>query len=307
MYWYLISAMVLLAAPVYVIVARHQAIPHADPRITAVRVGLLVVFGGASGLFFALGLVPTMGFSYGLIFLVSLLSVGSVCSVLMKYEDLVRTTPCRIGLAIGLIVSLAVAPLSIPIYVKGRTDVVLDDNSSADSRKDIAEMLEKYGDSAVDPLVKAVLRLDPNSSADRRRNVLEALVQLGEAAIDPLIEALSDNKWKVRRSAAKTLGQLGNKRAVDPLIEALSDDNRYVRGSAARALGQLGDKRAFDPLIVALSDKHYDVRRSAAKVLGQMGDKRAINPLTRLLADQYPTVQGAAEAALQKLGYEYEE
>ncbi len=57
----------------------------------------------------------------------------------------------------------------------------------------------------------------------------------------------------------------------------------------------------------AVGKNHSGFRRSAAKVLGQMGDKRAINPLTRLLADQYPTVQGAAEAALQKLGYEYEE
>ena len=297
MYWYLISAMVLLAAPVYVIVTKRGAIAHTNPLITAVVVALLVVCGGVSGLMFALAMVPVTGFSYGLIFLVSLLSGGSVCSMFMKYEDLGRTTSCRIGLAIGLAVSLVVAPIFIPIYVEGRVEVLLDSNSSADRR---AEVLEQLGAAAVDPLREELLH--ENSSADRRRNALEALVQLGDTAVDLLVKTLSDDRWWHRNDAAEALGQLGNKRAVDPLIKALSDDYRWVRDAAAEALGHLGDKRAVDPLIKALADENSDVREHAAGALGQLGDKRAFDPLIKGLADKDAMVRKATAEALGQLG-----
>ena len=138
--WYLVSATVLLAVPVYVIVAKHRAIPQTESWITIVTVALLVVCGGVSGLLLALGMVPATGFSYALIVLVSLLSAGSVCLVLIKYENLILSvfcrTSCRIGLAIGLTASFAVAWFFIPKYVEGSIELLLHHDSSADRRKD---------------------------------------------------------------------------------------------------------------------------------------------------------------------------
>ena len=87
------------------------------------------------------------------------------------------------------------------------------------------------------------------------------------------------------------------------LIRGLSDDNSYVRRTAAKALGHLGDKRAVDPLIEALSHYDYEVRLAAAEALGRLGDKRAVDPLIEVLADDTGWIRKAAEAALKKLGY----
>ena len=266
MYLYLILAMVLLAGPVYVIVAKRQSIAHAEPWITTLRVAILVVCGGESGLLFALGLAPTTGFSYGLIVLVSYLSAGAVCSVLMKYEELGRTTSCRIGLAIGLAVSFAVAPIYIPMYIDGQIKVLLDSRSSADERAGVLD-------------------------------------QLGDVAIDLVIEALSDDDSNVRKSAADVLGRLGDRRGVDPLIEALADNDWGVRWRAATALGLLGDERGADPLIEALADNDWRVRYRAAEALGRLGDKRGIDPLIGVLADDNYGLRDAAREALKKLGH----
>ncbi|GHO60474.1 HEAT repeat domain-containing protein [Ktedonobacter robiniae] len=68
-----------------------------------------------------------------------------------------------------------------------------------------------------------------------------------------------DAKWRVRGSAAISLGKLGDVRAVEPLLTALSDADADVRRLAAEALEKLGGMRALPPLRARLSDPRPDV------------------------------------------------
>ena len=54
---------------------------------------------------------------------------------------------------------------------------------------------------------------------------------------------VEDPSYKVRVSAALTLGKVGGSAAVPSLIKALSDQNNCVRGIAAQSLGKIGDSR----------------------------------------------------------------
>lgn len=131
----------------------------------------------------------------------------------------------------------------------------------------------------------------------------EALVEIGDPAVEPLIAALKNERDKVRQSAAKALGRIGDPRAVEPLIAALQDDHGHVRELSARALGSIGDPRAVEALIAVLQGKDYEyVREAAAEALGKIGDARAIEPL--LAALQVWGLSETAAVALERLGWQ---
>jgi HEAT repeat protein len=100
--------------------------------------------------------------------------------------------------------------------------------------------------------------------------------------------------WKLRKRAAKTLGEAKEPRAVEPLIAALRDPNSEVRSQAAWALIWVGDVRAVEPLIVALKD---NVTWSAA-ALGHIGDTRAVEPLIQTLESR----RGIRMESIEALG-----
>jgi HEAT repeats len=67
--------------------------------------------------------------------------------------------------------------------------------------------------------------------------------------VDDLCRAVvEDPSYKVRVSAALTLGKVGGPAAVPALIRALADQNNSVRGIAAQSLGKIGDSAAAEPL-----------------------------------------------------------
>jgi HEAT repeat protein len=83
-----------------------------------------------------------------------------------------------------------------------------------------------------------------------------------EGAIPLLVESLKDADAYVRDSAARALGNLGEKAAtekvLDSLVESLKDANAIVRDSAARALVNLGEKATTEKgLLVRILRKDY--------------------------------------------------
>ncbi len=52
----------------------------------------------------------------------------------------------------------------------------------------------------------------------------------------------------MRKTSAKSLGEMESKEAVEPLIEALKDEDWGVSTAVAKALGDIGDEKAIDPL-----------------------------------------------------------
>jgi HEAT repeat protein len=80
---------------------------------------------------------------------------------------------------------------------------------------------------------------------------------------------------RAKAAAARTLGDIGDKRATPALISALRDNRARVREAAAQALGKISDERAIKPIILALRDKDKYVRLAATRSLGRIGYKQA--------------------------------
>jgi HEAT repeat protein len=118
--------------------------------------------------------------------------------------------------------------------------------------------------------------------------------------IAPLIARLKNSDPKIRREAADTLGDAGDKKAVKYLIPFLKDESEYVRQAAARALGKLKDKEAVEPLIDNLKDSDINVKFFVIWALGEIKDHRAIEPLTTLLLDKEEIIADRSFEALRK-------
>ncbi|MBX2860508.1 MAG: HEAT repeat domain-containing protein [Vampirovibrio sp.] len=94
----------------------------------------------------------------------------------------------------------------------------------------------------------------------------------------------SDEVLRLRISAVRSLGRIGDNRAMEPLMTLLNDksENYRLRLAATESLGQLGDDHAVAPLVNLLNDeweKSLYIKESAAKALGMLGDIRALEPL----------------------------
>ncbi len=99
-------------------------------------------------------------------------------------------------------------------------------------------------------------------------------------SVEDLCRAVIDDpSYKVRVSAALTLGRVGGPAAVPALIKALSDQNNSVRGIAAQSLGKIGDPSASEPLrdlVQRESDAFVKSQATAAlALLSGPGGKRA--------------------------------
>ncbi len=150
------------------------------------------------------------------------------------------------------------------------------------------------------PILEA-LRCD---SPDTRGAAAGALGRMKDPrALPALLAGFKDKTGHVRASVAVALGKIDAKRGVQPLIEALeADADERVRRYAAKSLGQIADPTAFEPLVAALKDEDSHVRETAASALGALGDPRAIPQLIPLLSDRYPGPQEWAAAALIRIG-----
>ena len=114
---------------------------------------------------------------------------------------------------------------------------------------------------------------------------VEGFVTMGAPTVERLITGLRDERWRVRESAARALGRIGDRRAVEGLIAALRDRDGAVRTVAAEALGRLGDSKAIKGLIALFKDSSKLVRVSATIALTQIGDA-TVDPLIAGLKDE---------------------
>lgn len=132
-----------------------------------------------------------------------------------------------------------------------------------------------------------------------RRNAARALGQIGDPrAVEPLSAALKDKEHDVVRAAVGALGQIGPC-AVRSLIAALKHERQWVREAAVKQLAEIGTP-ATKQLFSALKSKEIRVRAGAARALGEIGDPGAVEPLVASLED----LRSAAFSALDRLGWQ---
>ena len=163
----------------------------------------------------------------------------------------------------------------------------------------VVRALGQIGDpQAFVPLITALA----DGIAGVRGAALEALRQAG----DPKTTLLADALVALRdgpgyAEAARTLGEMADRRAVQPLVALLDSYWTSTHRYAAGALGQIGDLRAIEPLGVALKDREWRVRSSAAEALGNLPDARAVELLIGALDHAEHRTRRAAGRALVQL------
>jgi HEAT repeat protein len=116
-----------------------------------------------------------------------------------------------------------------------------------------------------------------------------------------LIARLKDEDAGVRRAAAQSLGQLGDRRAVQPLIGILNDPEADVRRSVVEALAQLEDPSAIGPIAGLLKDPDTDVKKEALSALGHFDQKIPTAGVVELLDDPSADVRHEAVDLLQNV------
>jgi HEAT repeat protein len=134
---------------------------------------------------------------------------------------------------------------------------------------------------------------------------LGCLGQAGKQAEPALLRiALQDDKYYIRRAAARSLQKIGMDE-VASMAAGLSASDTDERVHAAEALAELGPLAApaVPPLLSALEDEDPELRASAARALGRIGLKAAsaLPALTKALADRSRSCRDEARKALQKI------
>jgi HEAT repeat protein len=125
-------------------------------------------------------------------------------------------------------------------------------------------------------------------------------------AIVPHLESLlADADPEVRRTAAESLGKLGQPSSAEALVKALNDPDPSVRRISAWALGRLGED-VGDRILSTLADRLHDsseqVRLSVAQAIGELGaTKTVIEQLAQALKTPDATIRRAAVLALLSL------
>ena len=104
-----------------------------------------------------------------------------------------------------------------------------------------------------------------------------------------------DPDFRLRATAARSLGVLGMADADGTLRTMLSDPAAEVRWTAAAVLGRLNDPASGEALVASLADRHPEVRAQAALSLGYLGYAAAQPRLEMLISqDESRRVREAA-------------
>lgn len=124
-----------------------------------------------------------------------------------------------------------------------------------------------------------------------------ALIRQGAGAVGPLISKLASAEPRVRKIAARLLGDLGDEGSV-PELAGLIDRNDEAAPEAALALGRIGGDEAYRCLLGLLENGDAVKRAAAAKGMALLADPAAELRLIELLKDPDPSVRRAAVDAL---------
>jgi HEAT repeat protein len=132
-----------------------------------------------------------------------------------------------------------------------------------------------------------------------------AMASLGAQVAELLIKSLKDERWRVREHAAKTCGEIKDRRAVDPLIALCRDRDGAVKAAAAEALGKIADPKAVPTLVKLFRDSSKTVRETAGTALVAIGQP-SVELLIENLKDKDFVVRCHAARALGGMTTDYQ-
>lgn len=183
---------------------------------------------------------------------------------------------------------------------------LLNYKKSSDIRRKAANALGQIGGTnAILSLINEIKNYkDHNNDFEFSKSLWDALRNIGEPASDSLINLLNDSDDYVRKNAAFTLSDIGDKRALKPILVIIESSNPEDRYSAVNALRRIGDPSGVDALVRAIKDPDYMVRSQAVFALGEVGGEMAIEPLVSAFQDQDAMLRNPAAHELEKLGWQ---
>jgi uncharacterized protein YbaR (Trm112 family) len=138
------------------------------------------------------------------------------------------------------------------------------------------EALQKAAESQADYLRRLLIQLN---EPENHPAAISGIRLFGKDAVEPLINLLTSEDPDARFGAAKTLGDIGDKRAIPGLTTALSDPEGVVRFWALDALGKLKADEAVEAIGKLLRDKQQSIRNLAREVLTEIGTPNAMQVL----------------------------
>lgn len=125
---------------------------------------------------------------------------------------------------------------------------------------------------------------------------------MAQQALALLRSAMGDSEPRVRaRACAAVQGFRESTEAAELLSLAFDDSDAFVRRHAAWSAGQRGDKSLVERLLITLCDPVADVRVAALRGLGDLYASGVAEPMAALLKDENPLVRAAAASALRSV------
>ena len=165
---------------------------------------------------------------------------------------------------------IALGDLKNPVAVTRLLEILEDENEDVTWRRYACASLGKIADPTALPVIEKVLYDD---DAMLRSYAVGSLNFFSdERVVDLLAAALKDSFWRVRVSAAKSLGALGNPEAVPILVfKAERDPEMNVRNEAVRALGEIANSEALEALREIYGSDHspHVLRVTSAEILAE--------------------------------------
>jgi HEAT repeat protein len=123
-----------------------------------------------------------------------------------------------------------------------------------------------------------------------------------EHTVSLLLELLHDEAPEMRRTAAESLGKVGDPQAADSMLSLKHDPAIMVREASVLAMGRLkhtANDETVGVLIQALEDADESVRQAAAVAIGEIQPgPQLLEPVVGLLRSSDATIRRAAVRAL---------
>lgn len=217
-------------------------------------------------------------------------AVEALIPELGSEESSIRESAARV---IGEIRREGTADYLVPLLVDEETSV----------RLAAVQAIDKIGDEGfATPLV--ILLGDEVESV--RLASEEALINIGSPSIKALVPVLNSEESRIRKAAARIIGEIGDETAAGYLVGLSADEEVSVRFTAvcaldkiaARITGKTGHESIVGYIVPFLADEEASVRLAAVQAVEQMGAETILQSLIPLLKDTVPSIRKTAARAL---------
>jgi len=148
-----------------------------------------------------------------------------------------------------------------------------------------------------------------DESPEIRRTAAESLGKIGDSGVIPsLLPLVTDSIPGVRWAAAQALGRVAspsNREVVDALARALEDPNDLVKQAASIAIGEIEPSpELLEPVASLVHASDVKIRRAAVRALLQTDAQRWLSALTSAVLDEDSDVRQGVIAVLGESGNE---